>query len=244
MFHFRNRLDAGQQLAAKLKVDLKDRIGKDKLKLIALPRGGLPIAEPIAHDLSLPLDIVVPRKIGCPGYEEWAVGALTESGEVFLNEKSLQQANLTPETPALRTIIAKEKTEAIRRMKAYRGDRPELQMANTVAIMVDDGIATGSTMRAAILSVKARGAKEVIIAVPVAAQDTLVEMSKLASRVVCVHPVQNLRAIGQWYQDFSQTTDKQAIEILQRSASIGVEEEKKHIEISLHADPGSDFFFV
>ena len=208
---FIDRVDAGKKLAEKL-LKFKDI---ENCIVLGLPRGGLPVAFEVAQILNLPLDIVVPRKVGLPGQPELAVGAVCEDGSVIFNESLLRMANLKPAD--LQPIIDKERQEAQRRLKKYRGDRPELDLKGKVVILVDDGIATGSTMRAAIASAKAKGAEKIIVAVPVIPPSTISIMKEEVDEIIYLDAPILFGAVGAFYQNFGQTTDEEVIALMQRA---------------------------
>jgi len=205
---FQDRIDAGQQLAQKLLQYKND----PKAVVIGLPRGGVVVAAEVAKILGLPLDIIVPRKIGAPGNPEFGLGALTEEGEPVFQE--FIQGYDIPEEYLTMTVL-KEKQEAQRRLKAYRGDRAPLNLRHKTVLLIDDGIATGSTMRAAILSAFKKGADKVVVAAPVIAPDTLSLLETEATEVVFVETPDVFGAVGQFYQEFEQTTDTEVIQLLQ-----------------------------
>jgi len=214
---FRNRQDAAQQLAAHRNL-AKYKGQADKVIVIGLPRGGIPIAATLAKSLSVPFDMVVPRKIGHPEHEEYAMGALTESGEICWNEKALRYTRLRKDDPRLLKIVEQEKAEAKRRLAAYRGNRPPLDLKEKVVILVDDGIATGATMKAAVASAKAAGASHVVIAVPVAAPDSVTSLQQQADQVITLAAPEWFSAVGQFYDDFSQTEDSEVLQLMRESA--------------------------
>jgi putative phosphoribosyl transferase len=204
---FADRVDAGRRLASALKALV------DKYAIIlAIPRGGVIVGYEIAKTLDLPLDVIIPRKIGAPGNPELAIGAITEDGTVLLDNKLIQYLQVSKE------YIEKEsktqKLEIQRRMKLYRGDIPYPSLKNREVILVDDGIATGSTMKAALASVRKRGAKTVVIAIPVGPPSTIRELEKEADRVVCLHTPESFYAIGQFYENFTQTQDEEVTRLL------------------------------
>jgi putative phosphoribosyl transferase len=208
---FKNRRDAGQKLAEKL-TEFKNQ--KDTI-ILALPRGGVVTAFEIAKVLNLPLDLVVPRKIGAPDNEEYAIGAITESGEGIFNQEAIDSLKITKEY--LDRKVAEEKKEAERRLKTYRQDRPPLNLENKTVIIVDDGIATGLTMRAAIKSVKEKKAKKVIVAVPVSAKDSLKIIADEVDQIIYLDAPLFFGAVGAFYQDFGQTTDEEVIDLMKKS---------------------------
>ncbi|NQV13731.1 MAG: phosphoribosyltransferase [Parcubacteria group bacterium] len=205
---FRDRAEAGQKLAEALQ---KYEGQKDAIVLF-LPRGGVVLAVEVVRALDLPMDLVVPRKIGAPLNPEYAVGAITEDGEGIFNEEVV--AELGIKQKQLKEIVAQEKKEAQRRLRTYRGDRPPLDLAGQTVIIVDDGIATGLTMRAAIKSVKAKGAAKVIVAVPVAARDSLEKIKREVDEVVCLDTPRFFGAVGAFYQVFGQVEDEEVVELM------------------------------
>lgn len=200
---FKNREDAGQKLACALK---QYKNNKDVV-LVALPRGGVVIAYEIAKELNLPLDIVVTRKIGALGNPEYAIGAITEIGEGIFNEDEIARVD----KKWLDKEIKKEKQEAERRLKVYRGGKPALNLKDKIVILVDDGIATGYTMRAAVKSVRVADPKKIIVAVPHGARDTIEVLRKEVDEVICLHIPTFYMAVGQFYEEFEQTSDKEVI---------------------------------
>jgi len=186
---------------------------------LALPRGGVVTAFEIAKELNLPLDLVVPRKIGAPDNEEYAIGAITETGEGIFNQEAIDTLGVPQEY--LDKKVADEKEEAQRRLKTYRQDRPILNLKNKTVIIVDDGIATGLTMRAAIKSVKEKKAKEIIVAVPVSAQDSLKTINKEVDKTICLDAPLFFGAVGAFYEDFGQTTDEEVIDLMKESKDFG-----------------------
>lgn len=207
---FKDRKEAGQKLAKKL----ADYKGRDDAVLIALPRGGVVTAYEIVKELELPLDIVVPRKIGAPGNEEFAIGAITESGEGIFNQESVDATGADKDY--IRETVEKEKAEAARRLKVYRGDRTALDLAGKTVILIDDGIATGSTMRAAVASVKARRAAKVVVAVPVTARDTAKVIEGEVDELIYLDAPLFFGAVGNFYEVFDQTEDEEVVEIMKK----------------------------
>ncbi len=210
MAYFGDRIEAGKRLASAL----AGFAGKNAI-VLAIPRGGVVVGYEIARALNLPLDVIIPRKIGAPDNPELAIGAMTEDGTIILDE------NLINYIGAPRDYIKEEskrqKLEIERRLKFYRQNEPYPNLKGRDVIVVDDGIATGSTMKAALASVKNRGAKTVTVAVPVGPPSTITELKKQADRVVCLYTPEYFEAIGQFYSDFSQTTDEEVIELLKKS---------------------------
>jgi putative phosphoribosyl transferase len=204
---FIDKVDAGKQLSSAL-ASLKSQ----NAIVLAIPRGGVVVGYEIARALGTPLDVIIPRKLGAPGDPELAIGAVAEDGTVILNEELASYLNVTEEY--LREESAKQRLEITRRLKSYRGNAPYPNLKNRVVIVVDDGIATGYTMRAALASVRKRGAKTVVMAVPVGPASTIAEMQKYADQVICLHTPDPFYAIGQFYENFAQTTDEEVIKLL------------------------------
>jgi len=221
MYPFRDRVDAGKKLAERLISDFK---GKPDTVVIGLPRGGVVLADEVATALELPLDIVVPRKIGAPMNPELAVGAITEDGEVQLDEEVLKYLGI--DHSELSDIIEQERIESARRVKVYRGDRPPLNkvIEKKTAIIVDDGIATGATVKAAIKSLRSRKAKSIVVAVPVGAASTMIDIQKLADLVITLETPYNFRAVGQFYKYFNQTSDEEVIHLMKKHKSVPISE--------------------
>lgn len=208
---FKDRLEAGQRLA---KVLEKYKRQKDTI-ILALPRGGVVVGFEVAKTLELPLDLVVPRKIGAPGNPEFAIGAITEEGEGIFNEAVIRDYGISKEY--IDKTVEEEKKEAQRRLKAYRGDRPPLNLVEKTVIIVDDGIATGLTMRAAIKSVKNKDPKKIVVAVPCGAKDSIDQIKQEVDEVVCLHAPIFFGAVGAFYENFEQTTDEEVIELMKKS---------------------------
>jgi len=204
---FKDRVDAGKQLAEKLK-KYKD---KSETIVVALPRGGVVLGNEIAKELNLPLDIVVPRKIGAPNNPEFACGAISESGEYVPNPEAghISEAYLKKE-------IAKEKAEAARRLKLYRSGRPARDFKNKTIILVDDGIATGLTMEAGIRTLKSMGAEKIIVTVPVSAEDSYERLRQEVDKITCLDLPMFFAAVGQFYEQFPQTEDREVVALMKR----------------------------
>lgn len=208
---YRDRREAGRALAALL----RDRVDGDVL-VLALPRGGVPVADEVARALRAPLDVVVARKIGAPGHEEYGVGAIAEGVEI-LDEEALRDLRIT--RGDLEDTILAERTELRRRERLYRDDRPEPGVQGRTVVLVDDGIATGVTARAAIASLRARGARRIVLAVPVAAPTSAAAIAHEVDDIVVGMAPPMFHAVGEWYRDFSQTSDAEVLAILRgRSA--------------------------
>jgi putative phosphoribosyl transferase len=207
---FHDRVDAGKALAR----HLSKYAGRPDVTVLALPRGGVPIGYEVARALGAPLDVFIVRKLGVPGQEEYAMGAVASGGVRVLNEDVVRSLRLSD--TAVERITAKELTELNRRERLYRGDRPELDLTGRTVILVDDGLATGSTMKAAVKALKARGPARSVVAVPVAAPDTCEELRREVDEVVCAVTPEPFRAVGLWYEDFSQTSDEEVHDLLAR----------------------------
>lgn len=211
--YFEDRIDAGEKLARKL---LKYKNDTDVI-VIGLPRGGVPVAFEVSQTLNAPLDIVCPRKIGAPMNKEYAIGAITETGEGILNQNVIEQMHI-PQS-YLDEEIAAQKKEARHRLDAYRSGMPPRNLSNHTVIIIDDGLATGSTMKAAIRSIKSEGAKKVIVAVPVAPPDSIEEIGKLVDEIICLEAPVFFQAVGQFYSDFSPTEDDEVIQLLKLASA-------------------------
>jgi putative phosphoribosyl transferase len=207
MAYFADRVEAGRRLA----LAFRGFAGKNAI-VLAIPRGGVVVGYEIADELSLPLDVIIPRKIGAPDNAELAIGAMTEDGTIILDERLVSYLGVSQDY--VREESARQKSEIERRLKVYRGNEPYPNLKGRDVIVVDDGIATGSTMKAALASVKNKGARTVIVAVPVGPPSTIEELNKQADRVVCLYNPEYFQAIGQFYVDFNQTTDEEVIALL------------------------------
>lgn len=209
---FLDRRDAGRQLAVKL----KEFAGDPNVLVLGLPRGGVPVAYEVAVALHAPLDVFVVRKLGVPGHRELAMGAIATGGVRVLNSEVIEGLRIAP--AAVESVAARELDELERQQRAYRGNRPLPDLAGRIVILVDDGLATGSTMRAAIAAVRQSHPVRIVVAVPVAASETARRISREADSVVFLQAPADFYAVSVWYQDFSQTSDEEVRELL-RSAS-------------------------
>ena len=208
---FHDRAQAGQQLAARL----KDYAGRPDVIVLALPRGGVPVAYEVARGLRAPLDVFVVRKLGMPGHEEYAIGALASGGVRLINEQAVELHGLDPRE--IDRVAAAEQTELERRERSYRGERPFPDLRGKTVVLVDDGLATGSTMHAAVQALRVEGPDKIVVAVPVSAADTCLSFRDVADDVVCIMTPDPFYAVGLWYEDFSQTTDEEVHELLDRA---------------------------
>jgi len=207
---FRDRTEAGKYLATKL-LSYKDR--QDVL-VLALPRGGVPVAFEVAEALRVPLDIFLVRKLGVPGHEELAMGAISTGGVRVLNEDTVDYLRI-PEH-IIDAIAAEELKELERREIAYRGNRPEPDVNGKTVILIDDGLATGSTIRAAAQALRQQGPARIVVAVPVSAPETCDEYRMGVDEIICALTPESFLGVGQWYLDFSQTTDEEVRDLLER----------------------------
>jgi putative phosphoribosyl transferase len=208
---FADRADAGRALAKAL----EKRRGAADTIVLGLPRGGVPVAYEIAEALALPLDVLVVRKLGLPWQPELAMGAIASGGALVLNDDVVRY--LGDRGDAFETVRAREQAELERRERDYRGDRPPLDMRNRTGILVDDGLATGATMEAAVRSLQALGARRVVVAVPVASAQARDRIADAADEVVCLATPMLFSAVGQWYRDFGQTEDEEVRDLLARA---------------------------
>ena len=206
---FADRTDAGNHLARKLSA----YGGRDDLIVLALPRGGLPVACQVARFLDAPLDVFVVRKLGVPGQEELAMGAIASGDVVILNQQICQTLGI--DQPVIDRVLECERRELARREQAYRGDRPRPDLEDRCVIIVDDGLATGASMEATIRAIKQRGQREVVVAIPVSAPQTLRRIAHLADAAIAVVQPESLLSVGQWYDDFSQLSDPEVRELLE-----------------------------
>ncbi|HWF45478.1 MAG TPA: phosphoribosyltransferase [Bryobacteraceae bacterium] len=209
---FRDRADAGRRLAIRVAESVYD---SDAL-VLGLPRGGVPVAFEVARALHAELDVFLVRKLGLPGHEELAVGAIASGGVRVLNEPLVAQLQLAPKL--IDQIAQHEKHELKRREERYRQGRPPVPIGNRTVILVDDGLATGSSMKAAAQAVRLQGPKRLVVAVPVAAQQTCDQFHMVADEIVCAYTPEPFVAVGIWYEDFSQTSDEEVERLLKEAA--------------------------
>ena len=208
---FFDRRDAGRALASRL----AKYAGRDDVMVLALPRGGVPVAYEVASALGAPMDVFLVRKLGTPGHRELAMGAIASGGVRVLNDDVVRWYGI-PDA-AIDSVAREEEHELERRARAYRGDRPVHDLANRTVILVDDGLATGSTMRAAAQAMRAHRPSRVVIAVPVGARQTCTELADVADEVICARVPEPFSAVGQWYVNFDQTDDDEVRDLLQKS---------------------------
>jgi predicted phosphoribosyltransferase len=208
MEKFTDRQQAGQLLAEQL----TSYTHRSDVIVLALPRGGVPVAYEIAKALSLPLDIFIVRKLGVPGHEELAMGAIASGGVQFFNEALIRQLHLSKQD--IERIIQSEERELKRREWLYRGKRPFPTLSHKTILLVDDGIATGATMKTAIKALRKQNPSAIVVAVPVSPPDTSKEIETLVEKTICLLKPPFFDAVGNWYEHFSQTTDDEVIELL------------------------------
>src|SRR5256714_8946604 len=212
---FPDRAVAGKLLAEKL----QQYAGRDDVIVLGLPRGGVPVAYEVARVLRVPLDVFIVRKLGVPGFEELAVGAIASGGVRVLNE---DVASALPNADEIiEAVTQRETAELERREKEYRDGRPAPELRDRTVILIDDGLATGATMRAAVKALRQRGAAKIVVAVPVGPPDTCQELEDEADEVVCASEPEFFQAVGQYYEDFSQTSDEEVRELLAKAAQRG-----------------------
>jgi putative phosphoribosyl transferase len=209
---FANRREAGEKLATKLMT----YVGRPDVLVLALPRGGVPVAYEVARALHAPLDVFIVRKLGLPGHEELAMGAIATGGVRVLNKEVMNYIDLPDEV--IEAVATREQEELERRERLYRGGRPPPEVLGRTIILIDDGLATGSTMRAAATALRQMQPAKIIVAVPVAAPETCDEFRAEVDQVVCAVTPDPFMAVGVWYSDFSQTSDEEVRELLERAA--------------------------
>ena len=206
---FRDRQHAGRVLAGKLE-QYRSRAG---LLVLALPRGGVAVGFEVARELRAPLDIFVVRKLGVPGHEEYAMGAIASGGVKVMNP----MPGLTVSAEAIAAVVAREQAELVRREQLYRKQRPAVPLRGRTVIVVDDGLATGATMQAAVLAIRQQHPLYVVVAVPVGARDTCAALRQQADDVICAGTPEPFRAVGLWYQEFPQATDDEVCALLEEA---------------------------
>ena len=205
---FEDRVDAGRQLAERLAAYAEERP-----VVFALPRGGVPVGAEVSRSLGAPLEVIVSRKLGAPGQPEFGIGAVAPSGVRVLNERAVRALGI--EEDYLEMISARELAEAERRLKLFRGDRPYPDLERRTAILVDDGLATGVTARAALLALRRMNPRRLVLAVPVCALQTAELLRPEADDLICLLAPDNLEAVGLWYRNFEQTSDEEVVRLLE-----------------------------
>lgn len=211
MSRYRNRADAGRVLAERL----RDYAGRDDVLVLGLARGGVPVAYEIAGELDVPLDVFLVRKLGVPGREELAFGAIASGGALVLNEDVVRSLRI--DEASARAVAERERAELARRAEAYRGTTDPPDVEGKTVIVVDDGLATGASMRAAVEALRQLRPRRIVVAVPAAAPQSCEELRAEVDEVVCALTPEPFLAVGMWYEDFSETTDDDVRELLARS---------------------------
>jgi putative phosphoribosyl transferase len=205
---YRDRQHAGVEVASRL----GHFKGRDDVVVLALPRGGVPVAYEVARALDVPLDVFLVRKLGMPGHRELAMGAIASGGVRVLNDTVVAWYRI-PEA-AINAVAREEEAELRRRERAYRDGRSPVELRGRIVLLIDDGLATGSTMKAAVQAVREHAPSRIIVAVPVGSPETCREFADIADEIVCARAPEHFTAVGQWYHDFSQTTDEEVRELL------------------------------
>lgn len=205
---FHDRTDAGRQLAEQL----SGYANRNDVVVLGLPRGGVPVADQVASRLAVPLDVFLVRKLGVPGHVELAMGAIASGGVEVLNHALIADLGISPATVA--GIAGAERIELERRDRVFRGGRPFPELAGKTVIVIDDGLATGATMEAAVTALRRMNPAEIVVAVPVGARETCDRFARLADHLVCLAAPASFDAVGLWYEDFSQTTDDEVKQLL------------------------------
>src|SRR5919106_268729 len=213
---FRDRTDAGRQLARKL----EQYRGNPATAVLALPRGGVPVAFEVAEAIDAPLDVFLVRKLGMPGHEELALGAIASGGVRVLNQDVLYMSGIDEQ--GIDAIAEREQQELERRERAYRAGRGPVEIEDRIVILIDDGLATGATMLAAAQAIRKLRPQRLIVAVPVSAPETCNYFRSEVDEIVCAETPRPFQAVGLWYEDFSQTTDEEVRDLLERAARDGV----------------------
>lgn len=205
---FSNRIDAGKQLA----VGLKQYADRDDVLVLALPRGGVPVAYEVARALNAPLDLLLVRKLGVPGHEEFAMGAIASEDTVFINESTVKSLHIDKQT--VDNVIQKEQRELQKREALFRDARPKVEVKGRTVIIVDDGLATGATMKAAIQALRQRQPAAIVLAVPTAPRDVINDFEDDVEDVICLMTPEPFGGVGRWYMDFPQTSNETVLEYL------------------------------
>ena len=211
---FKNRTDAGRTLAEAL----SKYEGDPAVVVLALPRGGVPVGFEVANALNAPLDVFLVRKLGVPGHEELAMGAIASAGVLVLNEGVVNTLNISERT--VESVATRERAELERRERTYRGNRRPVELAGKIAILVDDGLATGASMRAAVAALRSQQPSRIVVAVPTGPAETCRSFRDQADEVICLTTPGPFAAVGQWYDDFAQTTDEEVRHLLELADSL------------------------
>ncbi|HJQ11340.1 MAG TPA: phosphoribosyltransferase [Gemmatimonadaceae bacterium] len=221
--YFLDRRDAGRRLAE----ELSNYVNQSDLLVLGLPRGGVPVAYEVAHALHAPLDVFIVRKLGFPGHPELAMGAIASGGVRILDRQLIEMYDIPSD--AIENVTESEQRELERREKLYRDDRPSPDVRDRTAILIDDGLATGSTMRAAVQALRQESARKVVVAVPIAPPDTCEAMRQEVDDIICAITPDPFLAVGVWYADFSETSDEEVRELLLRAAQELPENDHGHV---------------
>lgn len=208
---FKDRRDAGRKLAQ----ELSAYAGRLGVSVLALPRGGVPVAYEVALALNAPLDIFIVRKLGLPGHEELAIGAIASGGVRVLNDDIVRVLNIPQRV--IDAVVQRELQELERRERAYRGNRPAPEVHGCTVILIDDGLATGASMRAAVAGLRAKNPARIVVAVPTAAPETCAALEPEVDEIVCAMTPEPFYGVGRWYEDFSQTTDEEVRMLLEEA---------------------------
>jgi predicted phosphoribosyltransferase len=212
---FRDRTEAGRELGKAVLTRLGSH---DDIMVLALPRGGVPVGYEVARALGAPLDVFLVRKLGFPGHEEFAMGAIASGGVRVLNEEAFRDYPVPMHL--VDAAVQREMVELERREKSYRGSRPHPDLRNKTVVVVDDGLATGSTMRAAVRALRQMNPRAIVVAVPVAARQTCNEFRAEVDDILCLRTPEPFQAVGLWYENFDQTSDDEVHELLDRASSL------------------------
>lgn len=213
---FKNRREAGELLAAELTAySRQNETRQNEALILALPRGGVPVAFAVAQALGLELDILLVRKLGVPGHEEYAMGAIASGGWSILQQEVVQSLGIP--TPVIEATLRRESAELHRREQLYRPHQPPLQLAGRTVILIDDGLATGTTMRVAVQAVSASTPARIVVAVPVASQQACRMLSELVDEMICLRLPDPFYAVGLWYDNFDQTSDEEVMQLLKQA---------------------------
>ncbi len=214
MVVFKDRTDAGKRLAE----ELEEYSGRDDVILLALPRGGVPVAFEVAKKLSLELDVFIVRKLGVPGYEELAMGAISSAGVKVMNMSVVDSLQITGED--IDSVVEAERNELDRREELYRKGKEKLDVTNRTAILIDDGLATGATMKAAVQALRAQKPENIVVAVPTASKEACEEFAADVDKTVCLTTPEPFYGVGAWYEDFAQTSDQEVCDLLKKAEDI------------------------
>ncbi|HWQ49892.1 MAG TPA: phosphoribosyltransferase [Methanosarcina sp.] len=211
---FKDRVDAGKKLAK----ELSKYANRSDVLILALPRGGVPVAFEVAKELNVKMDVFIVRKLGVPGNEELAMGAISSDNIRVLNEDVVRSFQI-PER-VINMVVENELKELERRERAYRGDRPKPEISGSTVILIDDGLATGATMRAATSALKTKNPAKIVVAVPTGAPDTCELFAREVDEVICIATPEPFYGVGAWYGNFSQTTDEEVCELLEKARAL------------------------